>query len=148
LTYWKGDANNPARVLVNAGEYLWAVNARTGKPIANFGEGGHLRTGESRVAVAIYRSSIIVAGYVRDVFAFDITTGEPLWTFHTMPQPGEFGADTWTRTENGANCWGGAALDESRGIYFVSTGSPKPDFVGVNHQGSNLFANCLIAIDA
>ena len=66
-----------------------------------------------------------------------------------MPQPGELGYDTWDRPESyGANCWSGMAMDEVRGIAYVSTGGPKPNFTGVGHLGQNLFANCLIAIDA
>ena len=91
---------------------------------------------------------MVVAGFDRDVFAFDLRTGKRLWTFHTIPKPGEFGHDTWDQPGTGANCWGGMALDEERGIVFVSTGSPKPNFIGVHHRGDNLFANCLIALDA
>jgi quinoprotein glucose dehydrogenase len=71
-----------------------------------------------------------------------------LWTFHTIPQPGEFGHDTWDRPNQGANCWGGMALDEQRGIAYITTGSPKPNFIGTPHRGDNLFANCVLALDA
>ena len=63
------------------------------------------------------------------------------------PAAGEFGAETWQGQETGANCWGGMSLDESRGIAFVATGSPKPNFVGTGHLGDNLFSDCVIAID-
>jgi quinoprotein glucose dehydrogenase len=69
--------------------------------------------------------------------------------FHTIPQAGEFGYDTWDKPEPyGANCWGGMALDEVRGIAYLTTGSAKENFIGVNHLGDNLFANCLLALDA
>src|SRR4030095_12405555 len=73
-------------------------------------------------------------------------------TFHTIPQAGEFGFDTWrpnsaSLERQGANCWGGMALDEQRGIAYVTTGSPKTNFTGVDHRGDNLFANCVIALD-
>jgi quinoprotein glucose dehydrogenase len=72
-----------------------------------------------------------------------------LWTFHTVPQPGEFGSDTWDKPEAyAANAWAGIALDEKRGIAFITTASPKPNFNGVRHRGQNLFANCVIALDA
>ncbi len=65
-----------------------------------------------------------------------------------MPHPGEFGYDTWDKTEPyGANCWSGIALDEVRGIAYIPTASPKSNFIGIGHRGNNLFANCLIALD-
>ena len=100
------------------------------------------------MAGAIYQDVLVLPGYDRDVFGYDVITGEKRWTFHTRPQKGEYGFDTWMEQEQGANCWGGMAMDEERGLAFVSTGSPKPNFVGVNHHGSNLFANCVIALDA
>lgn len=146
LLYWNGEGG--PRLLVSAGQYLWAINPADGKPIASFGDAGRVLTGECRVAGAVFDNVFVVPGYLRDVYGIDVRTGKLLWTFHTVPQPGEYGSDTWNRAENGANCWGGMVLDAQRGIAYVSTGSPKPDFVGVNHQGSNLFANCLIALDA
>ena len=148
LTYWPGTAEAPARLLVSAGTALWALNPDTGTPIASFGEAGHIETGEVRVASSVYENVIILPGFEQDVFGFDVTTGAPLWTFHTIPLPGEPGHDTWENPERGANCWGGMALDEQRGIAYIATGSPKPNFVGINHKGSNLFSNCVLALDA
>lgn len=148
LTYWPGDARNPARLLFNAGNDLWALNAATGKPVENFGEKGRARTGHFRVAPAVYRNVIVFAGYDRDVFGYDLHSGRHLWTFHTIPQSGEVGADTWDGPEVGANCWGGIALDSKRGIAYITTGSPKPNFDGAGHWGDNLFSNCLLAVDA
>ena len=74
------------------------------------------------------------------------------WIFHTLPRPGEFGNDAWQgdswRTTGGANDWGGMTLDEKRGWVFVSTGSAAFDFYGGQRLGTNLFANCVIALDA
>ena len=90
----------------------------------------------------------MVPGFEKDVWAFDAVTGEPRWTFHTVPHEGELGYDTWDRTEsNAANCWGGMALDEQRGIAYITTGSAKPNFLGMGHRGDNLFSNCVIALD-
>ena len=66
----------------------------------------------------------MVPGFEKDVWGLDTVTGELRWTFHTVPHPGEFGYETWDRTEGGANCWGGMAMDEQRGIAFITTGSP------------------------
>ena len=79
--------------------------------------------------------------------------GKIKWIFHTIPQPGEFGYDTWEDPEawkhiGGANSWSGFSLDEERGIFFAPTGSASFDFYGAKRKGSNLFANCLLAIDA
>jgi quinoprotein glucose dehydrogenase len=75
-----------------------------------------------------------------------------MWIFHTIPHPGEVGYETWPpdawKSIGGANCWAGMALDEKRGIVFVPTGSAAFDFWGGNRLGQNLFANCLLALDA
>ena len=79
-------------------------------------------------------------------------TGTLVWTFHTVPRPGEFGYDTWPtdawKTVGGANNWGEQSIDEKRGIVYVPTGSPKYNFYGGNRNGANLFGDCLIALDA
>ena len=88
-------------------------------------------------------------GHIR---AFDVRTGKLRWTFHTIPQPGEFGYETWPKDAwtytGGANSWPGLRLDEKRGLVFVPTGSAAFDFYGANRIGDNLFANCLLALDA
>ena len=149
LLHWPGDATHAARVIFAAGNWIYALDAKTGKPLAEFGKDGRteIPTGGT-VAGAVYRHLLVVPGYLGDVFGYDVRTGERLWTFHTRPLPGEFGADTWSSNTEGANCWGGMALDESRGIAVVSTGSPKPNFFGMDHTGDNLFSNCVIALDA
>ena len=84
--------------------------------------------------------------------AFDVRTGVMAWIFHTIPLPGEVGNEAWQgdswRTAGGANDWGGMTLDEKRGWVFVSTGSAAFDFYGGQRLGQNLFANCVIALDA
>ncbi|MCF6284246.1 MAG: PQQ-binding-like beta-propeller repeat protein [Candidatus Hydrogenedentes bacterium] len=148
LTYWPGWGTHAPRLLVSAGRELWALDPNTGVPIADFGNDGRIVTGEVRVASAVFQNVIVLPGYAKDVFGYDVVSGERLWTFHTIPEPGEYGHDTWDGPELGANCWGGMALDDQRGIAYIATGSPKPNFVGVYHKGSNLFANCVIALDA
>ena len=87
-----------------------------------------------------------------DIRAFDVRTGKLVWTFHTVPRPGEFGYDTWPadawKTVGGANNWGEQSIDEKRGIVFVPTGSAKYNFYGGNRKGANLFGDCLLALDA
>ena len=87
-----------------------------------------------------------------DIRAYDVVTGKTVWQFHTVPQPGEFGYDTWPKDAykyvGGANNWGEMSIDEERGIVYVPTGSPTYDFYGADRHGANLFANCLLALDA
>jgi quinoprotein glucose dehydrogenase len=149
LAYWPGNATQPARVFFTCGDWLYALDPKTGKLIAPFGENGRAAVpAGGTVAPAIFKNVVIVPGYLKDVFGYEVASGKLLWTFHTIPQPGEFGYDTWDKTDQGANCWGGMALDEQRGIAFITTGSPKPNFIGTPHRGDNLFANCVIALDA
>jgi quinoprotein glucose dehydrogenase len=165
LIYWPGeqrttrpgDPHPGERVLFCAGKFLYALNPKTGEPIPSFGEGGKAllpgradgEFGAATAAPSIFDRIIVVPGFAKDVWGFDVVTGKQLWTFHTVPQPGEFGYETWDRPEDyAANCWGGMAMDEVRGIAFITTGSPKPNFIGVGHHGDNLFANCVVALDA
>ncbi len=145
-----GDAALAGRILFNADELIWALDAKTGRPVASFGGStGRLKTGHFRVAPAVYGNLVIVAGFDKDVFAHEMDTGERVWTFHTIPEPGELGHDTWAGPDKtGANGWGGIGLDEQRGIVYVATAAPHPDFVGSGHHGENLFASCVIALDA
>jgi glucose dehydrogenase len=87
-----------------------------------------------------------------DIRAFDVRTGALKWSFHTIPHPGEFGYDTWPKEawqySGAANNWPGMALDEARGIVYVPTGSATYDFYGADRIGQDLFANCLLALDA
>ncbi len=149
LLYWAGTKSAPARILFTCGRWIYAVNPSTGAPIAAFGDGGHapLAAGGT-VAGAIFDHILVMPGFDRDVFGYDAATGAQLWRFSTIPAGGDYGAETWDKPDLGANCWGGMALDEQRGIAYISTGSPKPDFVGMRHLGQNLFGNCVIALDA
>jgi quinoprotein glucose dehydrogenase len=157
LIYWPGTDRAAERIMFCAGQFLYALNPRTGNPIPDFGDAGKAQLpgvaqgdfGAATAAPAIYERTIVVPGFSKDVWGFDIISGKQLWVFHTVPHEGEFGYETWDRTESyAANCWGGMALDEERGIAFITTGSPKSNFIGVGHHGDNLFANCLIALDA
>jgi len=88
-------------------------------------------------------------GHIR---AFNVRTGEIEWIFHTIPQPGEFGYETWPEdaweTAGGANSWAGMSIDTSRGVVYIPTGSATFDYYGGDRRGENLFANSLIALDA
>lgn len=149
LLYWPGADGVHPRIIFAAGTWIYALDPETGQPIPSFGQSGRteIPTAGSAGAV-VWRNVLIVPGYLGDVYGYDVVSGKQLWRFHTIPRPGEYGADTWAHPEQGANCWGGVALDEPRGIAYVSTGSPKPNFVGRNRRGDNLFGNCVIALNA
>ncbi len=157
LTYWPGSFLSRERVLFCSGHFLYAIAPKTGRLIADFGDGGKAylpgvsekEFGAATAAPAIFKKIIIVPGFEKDVWGLDVTSGRLLWTFHTVPHAGEFGYYTWDKTEDyAANDWSGMALDDIRGIAYITTGGPKPNFNGVRHLGQNLFCNCLIALDA
>ncbi|MEW6305935.1 MAG: PQQ-binding-like beta-propeller repeat protein [Verrucomicrobiota bacterium] len=151
LTWWPGTGGAGERIFFPTEKnWLYAIDPKTGKAIEGFGSGGRVKLAEgARVAPVIFERTLVIAGYLKDVEAFDAVTGEKRWEFHTVPQAGEFGADTWSKPQaNAANCWGGMALDTARGIAYITTGSPKPNFLGMLHRGDNLFANCVVALDA
>lgn len=171
VVYWAD--GNDRRILYTAGQYLHAVNAADGKLIASFGDHGRvdIKAGLGRDASRLYVIATTPGTVFRDLLilgtrvsegpgpaapghirAYDIRTGRQVWIFHTIPHPGEAGYDTWPpdawKHIGGANCWAGMALDEQRGIVFVPTGSATYDFWGGNRLGQNLFADCLLALDA
>ena len=150
LLYWPGAGDVSARLIVGMGGGIYAIDPKTGQLIPSFGKQGRTALPPGATAAgAVYKNVLVIPGYTQDVFGYDVGTGKMLWRFRTVPVAGEFGADTWKGPEHfGANDWGGMAMDESRGIAYVATGSPKPNYVGIKHLGDNLFANCVIAINA
>ena len=170
VTYW--EKGQDKRILFTAGYYLFALDAHTGKLIEKFGAKGKVDLRENlgvpieSVSLSvtspgvIFKDIIILGSAVGEgynsapghVRAYNAITGEAAWIFHTLPQEGEFGAETWPNTHykniGGANAWGGLSLDEKRGLVFLATGSPAFDFYGGTRAGENLFGNCIIALDA
>jgi quinoprotein glucose dehydrogenase len=170
VVYWT-DGKSP-RLFAAVQSYIYALDARTGKPIPDFGTGGRidLREGlgrdpekQSIVLTSpgiIYKDLLIVGGRepealpapTGDIRAFDVRTGKLRWSFHTIPHPGEVGYDTWPKdawTYTGAaNNWAGMAVDPKRGILYVPTGSAASDFYGADRLGDDLFANTLLALKA
>jgi quinoprotein glucose dehydrogenase len=150
LVYWPGDAAHGARVVFACGDYVYAVDPKTGQRCNDFGDRGRasLPTGGTATGV-IWHDTYIVPGLMGDIFAYALGTGELRWRFHTIPEAGEFGADTWRGpVRDGAHCWGGLALDEARGIVFAGVGAARPDFIGVDRLGDNLYSDCVLALDA
>lgn len=172
VMYWEKGSDK--RVLYTSGSYLYAVNAETGKAVTSFGENGRVNLHEglsvtrdvSNLSVTvtspgvIYKNVLVLGssvgegsdaapGYIR---GFDVVSGKLLWTFHTIPLPGEPGYSTWPKdaykTAGGANCWGGLVLDQKTGIVYLGTGSASPNFYGGDHEGIDLFSDCVLALNA
>lgn len=151
--YWPGDAKSPARVIGAVGNSLVALDAKTGKPVPEFGKDGLLDIGtRMQSPPAIYKELLIAPSMDRLVRAWNIRTGEPVWTFNLVPQPGEPGHDTWEndawKTTGGVNVWGHITVDTTLGMAYVPTAPPSPDYVGVNRPGDTLYGTSLVALDA
>jgi glucose dehydrogenase len=172
MNYWESKDGKDRRLLFSTGNMLQALDAQTGRVVSSFGKDGRvdLRAGldrdpekvnqQSRTPGRVFENLLIMGSATNqeydsapgDIRAFDVRTGALVWTFHTVPRPGEFGYETWPpdawKTVGGANNWGEQSIDAKRGIVFVPTGSPKFNFYGGNRKGANLFGDCLIALDA
>jgi quinoprotein glucose dehydrogenase len=150
LVYWPGDSAHPERLLVGAGRWIYALDPRTGRGVAGFGEDGRVSipTGAT-VSGAVYRNVFVTSGLFGDAYGYDVGSGALLWRFHSIPRTGEFGADSWQGSEAaGANGWGGVSVDEQRGIAYVAFGNARPDMIGTGRLGDNLFSDCVVALDA
>lgn len=170
VAYWTDGKDG--RIFAGVMNYLYCLDAKTGKPIPSFGVGGRidLRKGlrepweQQSIAItspgSIYKDLIIVGGRnpethpapPGDIRAFDVHTGALRWVFHTIPRPGEPGYGTWPpdawKTAGAANNWAGMTVDTKRGIVYVPTGSAVMDFYGGDRIGNDLYADCILALDA
>jgi quinoprotein glucose dehydrogenase len=170
LSYWTD--GKESRLFAYIMNFLYALDPATGKPITSFGEGGRLDmrkdldsdyTQNSVVLTTpgvLYKDNLILGFRAPetkpaphgDIRAYDVRTGKLQWSFHTIPHPGEPGYETWPdgewKSAGAANNWAGMAVDTKRGLVFVPTGSAVSDFYGSDRQGDNLYADCLLALDA
>ena len=173
INYWESPDGKDARLIFQINNNLQAIDARTGKSILTFGTNGlvDLRDGIGRDRALVGRVQSATPGRVFEnllllgsapgegylsapgtLRAYDVVTGKMVWAFHTVPQPGEEGYETWPKDAwkyiGGANTWGEISVDTRRGIAYFPTGSPTYDYYGADRIGSNLYANCLLALDA
>src|SRR6185503_7509855 len=182
LAYWPGGGDIPLPASIIFGSTtggLYSLKTSDGTPNEWFGENGvgNLKTSEVMQtgpapgysllsSPTIYKNLIITgagtgegpggsnagAGPAGDTRAFDARTGKLLWTFHTVPRPGEFGYDTWrgdsAKNRSGVNVWGYTSLDVERGILYMPLGAPNNDRVGIDRPGDNLFSSSVVAVDA
>ncbi len=143
LTYWQGNAAAGARLFFTSGPFLFALDPKTGRPVDGFGKGGKVSAG-GMVSPVIYQDVIVVANF-NVINGYDVASGRRLWAYNVLGPP-ETKADD--DVDRGANVWGGMSLDTSRGIVYFATGSPHPNFIGVDHPGQNKGANSVIALEA
>ncbi len=174
LAYWKGTTGLHPRVFAGNGHFLLALDVTTGKPAPGFGNEGRvdLKPGvlgdlkDGRYGLdsppAVFGDIVITgssngegspsAGLYGDIRGWDAKTGKLLWTFHTVPRPGEAGSETWPadawKNRSGTNAWGFFTIDVKRGIVYAPLGSPTSDFYGADRVGDNLYGNSLVALDA
>ena len=170
LSYWHSGSDE--RIFAGIREYVYSLDAKTGKPDPKFGDGGRfdfradLRDGPQGTSGAlshapvIYKDLVIFVGRTSQVLpaspapvrAYDARTGKLRWQFNTIPQPGEYGYDTWPKDAwtymAGGVSWMGMTLDEKRGIVYVPTSNTVNNNIGRDRLGDNLFANSLVALDA
>jgi len=174
VAYWQSKNGDDRRILFGTFDgRLIALDAKTGKPCHDFGKDGtvNLRAGVADAfpgaeysvtsPPAIYQDLAITGAAVPEypskgpsgvVRAFDVRSGKLVWTFHTIPQPGEAGHETWQedawKDRTGANVWSIMSVDAERGLIFLPVGSASYDFYGADRKGLDLFANSLVALDA
>jgi len=168
--YWESKDRADRRILVTSGGILHAIDARTGKLIDSFADHGKLdlKTGIDRATVPlasrtpgrIFENLIILGsatgeGYLPppgDIRAFDVVSGKLVWVFHTIPRPGEYGYESWPKDAykymGGVDVWGEFTVDVKRGIVYFPTASAKYELYGGDRRGNNLYADCLLALDA
>ena len=174
MNYWENADGSQRRLIFAIDDYLQQIDAITGLSVLDFGDGGvvDLRAGheqrdpgtivrwQSGTPGQVFENLIIVGSAPREGYfsapspirAYDVLTGEMVWQFNTIPQPGEYGYETWPpdawKYAGATNAWGEMAVDEARGIVYVPTGSPTFDYYGADRRGINLFGNSLLALDA
>jgi quinoprotein glucose dehydrogenase len=172
VAYWT-DGKEDERIFYTAGPFLRAIDAKTGKIIEAFGNKGKvdLRAGlgvegndlfvTATSASTVYKDLLLVGTRVSEgmdaapghIRAFNVRTGKQEWIFHTIPYPDEPGYETWEdknawKTTGGANNWMGMIVDHQTGIAYIPIGSASADFYGGKRRGSDLYADCMLALDA
>ena len=167
IAYWK--RGKEGRLLFTAGNFLYAIERKSGEAVESFGDNGRVDLNEGLVkpadqmgitspgAPVVFKDMVILGSLSwsspANVSAFNIHTGEREWIFNTIPGPGEYGYETWGnpdfwKTGAGVNSWGGLTADEENEMVFFSTGQPKDDFFRPDNEGEQLFGNSIVALNA
>lgn len=175
VAYWPGNATTQPRIVFGTSDgFLIALDAKTGKPAAQFGDGGSvdMKPGvingfpNGRFSLSsppsVYKNVIITGAVVQespnlgpsgDTRGWDAVTGKLLWQFHSVPHPGEAGNETWETPDSwenrsGTNVWGFMSVDTESGLVYLPYGSPTTDAYGGDRKGADLYGDCLVALDA
>ena len=173
FNHWISKDGKDQRLIFSVDGYLQELDMKTGELISSFGDNGrvNLREGLGRDLTTVTEvqsgtpgrvfENLLILGSAPgeaygsppgDIRAYDVHTGKMAWIFHTVPRPGEFGYDTFPpdawKHAGGNNAWGEISLDEKRGIAYFPLGSPTYDLYGADRTGSDLYGNCLLALDA
>lgn len=173
INFWQSPDKKQKRLLICLGNSLQAIDANTGRSILTFGDNGSvdLKQGLDRDPSLFGRAASTSPGHVFEnlllvgsapgenlfsgpghVRAFNVITGKQEWIFHTIPQPGEYGYDTWPKDAykyvGAINTWGEISVDEKRGIAYFPLGSPTYDYDGSDREGMGLYGDCILALDA
>jgi len=175
INFWQSKDKTQKRLIIFMNNTMQAIDATTGKSITDFGESGagytDMRQGLDRDPETLGRMTSTTPGHIYEdlilvgsapgenpfdgpghLRAYSVITGKMAWVFHTIPLPGEYGYDAWPKDAykyvGAANTWGEISVDAKRGIAYYPTGSPTYDYDGADREGSNLFGNCLLALDA
>jgi quinoprotein glucose dehydrogenase len=175
--YWESKDGSDRRIIFSVNGYLQEIDARTGADITSFGKNGVVDLGadlgrdpktirrsasepHSGMPGHVFENLIILGGAAGEGYddppgwlrAYDVITGKLVWTFHTIPFPGEYGYETWPpdayKYTGGANTWSSFSIDEKRGIAYFPVGSPTYDMYGARRKGMGLFGDSLVALDA
>ncbi len=163
VAFWPGDQDDPPRVIFTVDRRMIALNARTGKIDPGFGKEGEVDTGIAyNSPPTVYRNLIFIGANVGEIQApgqpgntraYDARTGAKVWDFHSVPQPGEKGHESWEgdgwKDRTGVNNWGfQLTVDAQRNIVYTNFGSPASDYYGADRRGDDLFGNSVVALDA
>jgi quinoprotein glucose dehydrogenase len=178
VAYWTDGRGDDRIFTVTPGFQLVALNAKTGQQVQGFGQKGSVdlfkeldiafdptgTIGNSSPPVVC--RDVVIVGPAQaemsrpksktmtkaDIMGFDVRTGKKLWTFHSIPRPGEFGADTWLNQSNeytgNAGAWTTFTADNELGYVYLPVESATGDYYGGHRPGSNLFTSTLVALDA
>jgi quinoprotein glucose dehydrogenase len=176
VAFWGSGRGDDRIFTVTPGFRLVALDAHTGHPITTFGDSGVVdlfkalgfegdltgTIGNSSPpvvshGVVIVGPALIEGGRPKsmkntkaDVMAFDVRTGKKVWTFHTIPRPGEFGYDTWIKGADytgNAGVWTPFSVDEELGYAYLPVEDATGDYYGGHRPGMNLFASTLVCVD-
>ncbi len=179
VAYWETPDGHGRVLVVTPGYHMVALDAKSGRPVVGFGEGGvvdlmrdhRVREGVDIVGTIGASSpptvvgDVIVVGSAHhvgyqppsrtntpgDVRGFDARTGELLWTFHTIPEPGEPGNETWLEDSwsytGNAGVWAPMSFDAETGYVYLPTEAATGDFYGGHRPGDNLYSTSLVCLD-